>query len=213
MRPSSSLKRKVNFKEPKKKFIIFMEGKNTEPDYFNAIKRSFAGSLVDIKLYPAVGVPLTIADAAIRYKIDNLRQKNNLSILKKSDEVWVVFDRDTHPGISEVNEKCKSADIKIGFSDPCFELWLILHFKDFDRPDNHHDVQRELEKCCQKYSAKKGKTMDFISIMEMVPDAEKRAEKQFKRREAEGNPMRPPYTTVYQLTNSIRKNHADFKIS
>ena len=53
--------------EPKVRFVLFCEGKNTEPAYFRAIKKRWAGSLVEIDTRAGVGVPDTIAQAAIGF--------------------------------------------------------------------------------------------------------------------------------------------------
>jgi|ERR1022692_2479531 hypothetical protein len=49
------------------------------------------------------------------------------------DEFWCVFDVEwprNHPGLHEAIEQAQQNRIQLAVSNPCFELWLILHFQD-----------------------------------------------------------------------------------
>ncbi len=168
------------------------------------MKRTFPCVVLDIEFIGGAGVPITIANAAVEAVRDARRQNRRQSYTKK-DEFWAVFDRDDHPNVPEAISRCENAGIGVAFSNPCFELWLILHFQDFDRPDHRHDVQRHLENICPDYDRVKRKTTDCRNLMERIVAAEQRAEKQIERRKNEGDPPGPPFTTVYKLTRRIRK--------
>ena len=120
------------------------------------------------------------------------------------ESIDAVFDRDEHPNVPEAISRCRNANVGVAFSNPCFEIWLILHFEDFDRPDHRHDVQRHLETLCGDYDRTKRKTTDCSKLMALVVEAEMRAERQLRRREDEGDPPGPPFTTTYELTRRIR---------
>jgi hypothetical protein len=199
----NSLQRKVKIKAPKPKIVIYAEGEKTERDYFESMKRAFRSVVVDIEIIEGAGVPLTIAEKAIDAAQAERRRGRRQSFTHK-DEFWAVFDRDEHPNIPQAIARCEAADVGIAFSDPCFELWLILHFQDFDRPDHRHEVQRHLETLCDDYDRARRKTTDCDKLMRLIIDAEQRAEKQLARREEEGGRNAPPFTTVYRLTRSIR---------
>jgi hypothetical protein len=204
LRQFESLGRKVENRNPKKKITIYSEGKNTETDYFKEMGRKFRNTVVDIEIIGGAGVPLTIAEKAVEAALSTRRGKRRQSYAK-NDEFWAVFDRDQHPNVPEAISHCKNADINVAFSNPCFEVWLILHFQDYDRPDHHHDVQRHLETICGDYDRTKRKTTDCRKLMQFIIQAENRAEKQFGRRNEEGRgQLHPPFTTVYELTRRIR---------
>jgi len=200
-----SLTRRVNFREPKKKFIIYSEGKNTEPEYFRAMESVFMGALVHLELIPAAGVPMTIAEKASSEASRRSKKRKASSSFEENDEVWAVFDRDEHPKCDEAIEKCNSSGVGVAFSDPCFELWLILHHSDFDRPDDRHQVQKAFQRICGDYDPNGGKTTDCLALMHLVEEAEKRAERQIARRKEEGDRPTRPYTTVYKLTQKLRQ--------
>ena len=99
-RPAQNLRRRPARSEPKKLFIIFCEGKNTEPAYLKALRQSFSKALIKVEIVGGVGVPHTVAkSAADRAK----RKKRKLDSYEENDEIWAVFDRDEHPNYSEAS--------------------------------------------------------------------------------------------------------------
>lgn len=211
MRARRSLRRAAPTRAPKRKFIIYSEGKNTEPHYFQAIGYELLGALVDIEIIDAAGVPKTIADKACKRASSMRRSRGRTSSFEEGDQVWAVFDRDEHPQVSEALELCRAGNVKTGFSDPCFEVWLLLHFDDFDRPDDRHQVQAQLAKVCEGYDPKGKKSADFSKFMPNVTRAEERAEQQLTRREREGHPPSRPFTTVFKLTKELREANLAYK--
>ena len=190
-RAAPALKRRGPNLEPKRRFVLFCEGRNTEPDYFEAIKRARSGTLIAVEIVPAVGVPMTIAKTAIAAAKPRRRKES----FEEGDQIWAVFDRDAHPRFEEAVMLCEQHGVKVARSDPCFELWLILHERDYDRPCDRHEAQRKFE-CRPEY--------DFDALVRRVEEAESRAEAQLRRREAEGAPCGNPSTTVFRLTRAIR---------
>ncbi len=211
MQQRRSLKRNAPTRAPKQKFIIFSEGKNTEPHYFLAVRRDLLGALVDLEVIDAAGAPMTIAAKACERSAAMKRNRGRKSSFQEGDQVWAVFDRDEHPKVSEAIERCRVGNVEVAFSDPCFELWLILHFDDFDRPDDRHQLQAALAKKCEGYDPKGAKSGDFSKLMPAVGAAEERAERQLARRVEEGRPPRRPFTSVYKLTKEMRKAHLAYK--
>ena len=53
------------------------------------------------------------------------------------DQFWLVLDTDhwiegSHlQNLVEVVKRCRQKGISVALSNPCFELWLLLHFSDF----------------------------------------------------------------------------------
>lgn len=209
MRPNRPLRRKIARRSPKKKFIIYTEGKNTEPDYFAALARTLRSTLIEIEIVGRVGVPLTVAKKAREHAVSLSRQKRRRSSFESQDEVWAVFDRDEHPEVASALDVCRGAAVGIAFSDPCFELWLILHLEDFDRPTDRHDVQAHFKSLCSEYDPARGKSANFARFMALVSAAERRAELQLERRLQEGKSPVAPCTMVFHLTRRLRGSGAD----
>lgn len=207
MRPVSRLTRKVSIIPPKRKFIVFTEGKNTEPDYLKALNASLKGAILDLKIVKASGVPQTIAKLAVEEASTIKKPKTGKgrgSSFEEGDQVWAVFDRDEHPNVPDALQKCDGGNVGTAFSNPCFELWLILHIQEFDKPDDRHQVQKALTKICESYDHNNRKTADCDKLVSVVEVAESRAEKQLSRRNEEGEPISPPFTTVFKLTRAMR---------
>ncbi|WP_050988320.1 RloB family protein [Sinorhizobium sp. CCBAU 05631] len=107
--------------------------------------------------------------------------------------------------MKETIDNLSKNSIGVAFSNPCFELWLILHIEDFDRPIDRHAVQKHLETICADYSVRQGKKPDCQRFMAAIETAEGRAVKMNERRVQEGAERQAPWTTVYELTKAIRE--------
>ena len=195
------LKRRGPLHEPKQHFVLFCEGKKTEPAYFNAIKRCCGNTLIAVEIVEDAGVPKTIAKRAVK---EAKRRRRKRDSFEEDDEIWAVFDRDQHPDFKNAVQRCEQHDIGVARSDPCFELWLILHERDYDRSCNRWDVQKDFEDLRPEYDRSGSKTPDCDDMVRRVEEAEERAEAQLRRREEQGAPFGNPSTTVFQLTRAIR---------
>lgn len=213
MRGRRTLQRRAPTRTPKRKFFIYSEGKNTEPDYFRALKGEFLGALVDIEIIEAAGVPMTIAKKACHQAGEMARRGKRRSSFEEGDEIWAVFDRDEHHCVPQAIKQCEYSKVGVAFSDPCFELWLILHHCDFDKPDDRNQVQAALAKILPDYDPKARKTTDCQKLMTNVTEAERRAKTQLAHRQEEGSPPGRPFTTVFRLTERMRVAHAAYSAS
>lgn len=184
------IKRPKAHREPKPRFVLFCEGKNTEPEYFEAIERKYRDVLVTT--HPAVGAPVTIAKQAAKHS----KPKRRKNLFEEKDQVWAVFDRDTHPNFKKAVNICQSNNIGVARSNPCFELWLILHEVEYDRPDYHHAVQKRLEELRPEYDSNKGKSLDCDDLVNRVEAAEQRSAAMLQRREDEDNSYGNPSTPL-----------------
>lgn len=207
-RRAPALNRRAPRRSPKKRFTIYCEGANTEPQYFRALKLQYRDALITIDTVAPAGVPYTIARRAVEF-IKRL-EKEKADSFEEGDEVWVVFDRDEHQRFNEAVNLCNQKGIGVARSDPCFELWLILHLIDFDKPDDGRAVRRRLGKLRSEYDPGGAKLVDCATLIHSVKDAEQRAANLLNNRVREGNPFGRPSTTVGDLTKAIRKAAADF---
>lgn len=217
-RSVASLERRAHRREPRKQFFIYCEGANTEPDYFYALAKTCSDSMIRVRPVGGVGVPMTVAERAFS-KLEELGlsegigKRKKLSSFEEGDEVWAVFDRDKHPRYYEAIAFCKENGMRLGYSNPCFEVWLILHIQDYHNCEDHHQVQKRLKTIHPSYNPHKGKTADCSSLVRKVEVAERRAELQLRARRDEcgGRHLGPPHTTVGHLSKSIRKAAEKFK--
>jgi hypothetical protein len=203
----NGLKRRSGFRPERKNFIFLCEGEVTEPQYFNALKTVYQR----VNIYPVkkVGHPGSILDRAKKILDRDQRDSVVRKVpLQKGDEIWAVFDEDGRPDIHDHIAQCKSANVSVAFSNPCFEVWLILHHKDYDRPCNASDAQTELSSIHPEYDPAAGKTLEFKKLMASIEVAENRAKAQLDRLKERGQPLGRPSTNVGDLTRAIRASHS-----
>jgi hypothetical protein len=110
--------------------LVFCEGARTEPEYLEALRREPAvrqTAAVDIRIDAdsAGFTPLGLVRKAIAARSKALAEDGEI------DEVWCVFDVEwpnNHPGRLEAGKLADSHGTSIAVSNPCFEVWLVLHF-------------------------------------------------------------------------------------
>lgn len=201
MRPKRDLKRKVDVKDRNPRLVLVMEGSNTEPEYFDELSRRNTHVLIDLDLLPGSGVPATITRIALDVR-KKQKTKKYVSTNGDRDQVWAVFDRDDHPLVKESIMSCEANDINVAFSNPCFELWLILHVQDYDKDEHRSDTQDKCAEVCKGYNKSKRKLPDLSKLIDFVEDAEKRADSMQTRRDKDAGEA--PITTVQRLSRVIR---------
>jgi len=180
--------------------VIFCEGRNTEPSYFHALKRIYSNALIKVETIGGAGVPYTLATAAVK-RANSRRERR--SSFEERDQIWAVFDRDDHPRFADAVTKCQAKGVGVARSNPCFEVWLILHKEDYDKPDGRHGAQARFRVLCPDYELNGAKVPPLL--VEQVEKAERRAEIQLSRRAEERKPYGQPSTTVGRLTRAIRE--------
>lgn len=113
---------------------VLTEGKVTEPGYIRMLERRYLD--VKIEIDPKdTGVPLTLVHLAREY------QKQNKKRNPDYDEIWCIFDIDQHPNIEQAIQEARDSGIHVVISNPCFELWLVLHYQDQTRHIDGQAVQ------------------------------------------------------------------------
>jgi len=207
-RRTPALRRRPPSREPKRRFTVFCEGRNTEPAYFRSLQRTVADALIDLVIVPAAGSPFTIAAQAVE-RARELgiagRTRRKRDSYEEKDEVWAVFDRDVHPRYDEAVTLCEHNHVGAARSNPCFEVWLVLHESDYDKPDDHHAVQAYLCRLRPEYDPTGRKLPNCADLLTRIDAAEQRAELQLRRRLEEGAAFGRPSTTVFLLTRAIRE--------
>ncbi len=126
--------------EPKKVVIISCEGSNTEPEYFDTVKRKlseYLKNLVEIEIVHKL--PGDSEPMAVMSNLENYI-KNKYDFNKGSDILWLVIDRESvearKKNIQEIVPECDSKGYSIALTNPLFEFWLLLHVVDIEKYNN-----------------------------------------------------------------------------
>ncbi|WP_068471882.1 RloB family protein [Saccharicrinis aurantiacus] len=129
--------RKGGHLNAEKFFILSFEGEKSEPKYFEDLRKSeyFNNSgLIET-------IPLKRPSKRGTNPIDVkklLKEAKTEFNFKKTDEFWLIIDRDHWETIHNINFDNLVLDCKkeenffLAMSNPCFEIWLIMHLKDLD---------------------------------------------------------------------------------
>ncbi len=132
-RESSTLQRKKHARAQKKRYLIVCEGTKTEPYYFKELLEDLH-IRQQVRIAPNNGVT---PDRIVKHALD-LYDNEALSG-DTYDQVYCVFDRDTHTTFDAAVQRAKDLSsrgkpIEAITSTPCFEFWLLLHFGYTDQP-------------------------------------------------------------------------------
>jgi hypothetical protein len=93
--------------------------------------------------------------------------------------------------------------LHLAMSNPCFELWVALHFQENPGPHHRHHLQAL---CAAHMPRVPKKHLDFRQVIVGYDDARKRAARLEAEAEEAGERCRNPTTEVFHLTQSIDSN-------
>ena len=132
---SPSIARQVGRQQVKKTIVVVCEGTKTEPQYIDALAaepdvRDVAAVHIRQEGADEGAVPLTLVKRAIQIQVRAEKESGEV------DEVWCIFDVEwptNHPHLREAVSLANEHGIHLAISNPCFELWLILHFEQCGR--------------------------------------------------------------------------------
>jgi hypothetical protein len=119
----------------------------------------------------------------------------------KYEAVWAVFDVDEHPNIPDAIQMARDNSIRLAVSNPAFELWLLLHFRDSPGMKDRKVVSSLLKEFDKDFD----KHVVFAVYRDGYEQAVKRAEALSQLDLQACKPGTNPSTGVHVLTESIRK--------
>lgn len=195
--------RRDPYKDPKPVILIVTEGEATEPEYLNGFVRAARNPRVRIEVLGGVGVPKTIVEVAKDRKREAEEQARGADDENvRYDEVWCVFDFDEHPKIPDAMQMARDNGIEVAMSNPCFELWLWLHFADQPGMRDRHDLQSMMKRHIPNYR----KHVDYSDYAAGYDAAAQRASRLGENAKLDNEEGRNPTTGVWRLTESIRSD-------
>lgn len=193
--------RSAPFLEPRRRILIVCEGEVTEPQYFEQFLRWCHNPRVELRTHGPAGVPFSLVEAArdLKRKAEAraaAEGDDNLSY----DEVWCAFDVDEHPRVAEARVMAADNGLRLAMSNPCFELWLLLHLRENPGAQHRHRIQEMLGELMPGVSEKH---IDFERLIIGYDSAFRRAERLEREANARGDIAPNPSTEVFRLTDSI----------
>ena len=211
MKNNKNISRKDRLKSKKLEpanYLIACEGKQTEPNYFNGLKRKINeryGNKVDV-LIPNIDVKGTGMNTTslVKYTQKTVNHAN-----KVYGQVWVVFDKDDYND-EQFDSAIKNCDYNVAWSNPNFELWLLAHFKKVNRYVSKDDVLQELSKEFQKkglgdYTKNDTNIFDKVTSEGKLHTAIKNCEYMEELNKDGQASQRNPMTKVYKIVDELKE--------
>jgi hypothetical protein len=161
--------------------------------------------LVDVAVESGAGVPMSVVEAAISRKatLDVAASKPDADSFEAAFSVWAMFDHDVHPGVLDAKTRALAKGVHVAFSNPCIELWALLHFQDQDGPLERGRAQSLLAGLMTGYHHGRNPVFVYSTMRQCFEIAETRAKRLLQRRIEEGDPEGNPSTSVHLLLAEI----------
>lgn len=203
-RPASRLMRRAPRRESYDRVLIICEGAKTEPIYFSELKDHYRLSNANIQITPAEGSdPVSVVCTAKTLQADEKKQG------ERYDRVYCVFDRDEHAKFETACRQIASSDLNAARSWPCFEFWLLLHFRytrePFARTGNHSpgdNCFRALKHEDSMHAYQKARAGLFGQLLERLESAKQHAAQ--ARKDALATEEDNPSTEIHELVDYLQ---------
>ena len=199
--PARSRRRPYSPKRRKKRFLLYCEGEVTERHYFQDLVRFLRSPLIEVKVAPDRRKDpkrlVELAKEARRKAEREARNARDDSL--RYDEVWCVFDCDEHKRLKPAIDQATTLELGLAVSNPCFDLWLLLHFQD----QYAAITSKKAGDAVRVHVGDYVKHMDFAKLRGKGRDAVERARKLEDISYANGERHANPTTGVWQLIARI----------
>jgi hypothetical protein len=189
----------------RRELLVFVEGEETEERYLTDwAQRCRRRTLVTIDRFH--GRPLQLVEEAVARRRAGAREARRAQG-RPYDEIWCVFDVDDHPNFAQAVDLARRNGVGVAVSNPCIELWFILHFEDQTAFINRTDAQR---RAADLLGCGKALTAVALDVLAAHCDyAIARARGLDGKHAGDGSPPGAnPSSGVYQLIEVIREGDA-----
>jgi len=147
--------RPVGRRYPRNVVIVVTEGE-TERIFFNSLKQRNLN--LEIRLYKGkrTNARQLVENCVKRIQMEELD-------LEDGDIIICAFDVDNNSqkDLKQALDTAEKNGITVALSNPCFELWYLLHFRDIDHRISSKEVRTELSTHVKHYD----KTQDYREIL------------------------------------------------
>jgi hypothetical protein len=191
--------------QPRREILLFVEGEKTEEDYFLHWYRLHQRHVI-VTIDKFHGSPIKLVERAESIRKRELYEARR-GRGRAHDEIWCVFDIDNHPSVNEAVQRAEGNGIHVAISNPCFELWFILHFEDQNAHINAKQAQARAQALLR---CGKALTPAALATLEAnFDDAQIRARRLHQKHIGDGSPPHTnPSTQVWKLVGNIRSASA-----
>lgn len=199
---SGAVRRPRRPRTRKKRFLVYCEGRETEPTYFRGLIQFLRSQLIEIEIGDEQKDPKGLVELA-KAKRDQAKRaaKREKDDSLLYDEVWCVFDVDRHTRLPDAVQQAAACSISLAISNPCFELWILIHFRDQWAYISGNEAQSVVRRFIRDYEKK----VDYTWIAGKGAAAIERAITMDRRAKEGGNKLVNPTTGVWRLVTELCK--------
>jgi hypothetical protein len=202
--PARPRRRPYNQKDQKQRFLLCCEGKGTEPGYFRSLANFLRNpliELIEVEIAAHEGTdPKQVVEQAKRLRADADREARRMHDDNlRYDQIWCVFDRDEHVHFDEAINQASDNNLGLAVSNPCFELWILIHFQNQTGGLTRKDAQGKVRSYLPNYN----KSISFIELKGHTNEAARRARKMEFDAEESGKATDNPTTGVWKLVKKL----------
>jgi hypothetical protein len=181
--------------------LIFTEGAKTETSYLTSWSRRYS-TKVRVSVDDFHGAPLQLVEHAVAIRIAD-RKAERKGKGRAWDQIWCMFDTDEHAHMNDAFQLAVAHDIGIALSNPCVELWFILHLQDY-RAYVERDVIKALAHTRLGWQGQALSSAVCDVLTNAYPDAKERASDLQAWHIGNGSPSTEnPSSGVWQLIDQV----------
>ncbi len=211
VRSKNDFKRKQRIREPYDTVLIVSEGGKTEPNYFKDLCGNGPHGLRLSSVNIIVDKESGGRNPGKLYQYAKEKRDNDDEY--DYDHVYIVFDKDNHKHFEKTIDEIRRSEsdkpkYHAIYSIPCFEIWLLLHFKYSAKP-YRKSVKKSACACViadlKKYipDYEKSQKGIYAATADKLDTAIKHAKKLEKEKNKVGT-KDSSVTTVYRLIEFLR---------
>ena len=195
--------RNVDTRSTYRRFLILCEGVQTEPNYF----KGFRPFVRDTEI---VVIGFGKDPATLVQKARGCREELENRATAPFDAVWCVFDKD-HFGDAFVRalREAGEAGLEVAYSNPCVELWFVLHFPPVQHPVSAPELTAWLSEYLKRPYSKDDQNL-FGTFLSSLDGAISRSEALFESHRSKPGGLNPasqnPITRVHELAKRLSAN-------
>jgi len=201
-RNDSRPRRRITSSAERRQLLVFVEGRRTEERYIVHWWRQYRGSII-VNVDKFHGSPLSLVKRAVERQRESVREAKR-GKGKAFDEIWCVFDIDEHPHLQQAIALAQENGISLAISNPCIELWFILHFEDQAASIDRHRAQHRSEELlhCSKNLTEQA----LAALVSEHDKAVARAKQLDNKHRGDGSEDGSnPSSSVWKIVDSIRQ--------
>ena len=188
-------------RQPYDRVLIVCEGAKTERLYLKELLDHYRLSIANIEVLGTGIDPKSLVAKAKRRAYDELKKG------EKFNRIYCVFDRNSHANFYQASQNAVQGRMRLARSWPCFEYWLLLHFRYTRSPylpsggrSASENCVVDLKRCLPGYS--KGGGGVFSQLLPRLNGAKSNANKAMQNVVAVGG--NNPSTEFHELIEYLQ---------